>query len=105
MNDRKQNHVGMIACLLVIVLICIGFVAAQPPNTKKVPDREKINQGPPACSSDDKVEVTAFTLNPTQARAGQSVMATMTIKNKCPNGTADLTVPWKLYVDSQMVKT
>jgi hypothetical protein len=104
MNDRKQNHVGTVGRLLLLsVLACFGLAAAQGPVKKKEP--EKITTAAPACSSDDKIEVTAFSLNPTEARAGQSVTATMTIKNKCPNGTADLNVPWKLYLDDQVIKT
>ncbi len=105
MNNRKQNSFGTIVCLLLIILASIGLASAQPPVKEKPTAREKIPTGPPACTSDDKVEVTHLVLNPTQARVGQSVTSTMTIKNKCPNGTADIDVPWKLYVDDQTIRT
>jgi hypothetical protein len=104
MNNRKQNHVVTVACLLLIVLACVGPSAAQPPIKKDRPER--INPGPPACTADDKVAVTSFRLTPQElAVEGQVVVETMKITSKCPGGTADLDVPWKIYADGQMISS
>jgi hypothetical protein len=103
MNSGKQSFGLTIGCLLLIVLAGVGLSAAQPPDKKKEPERIRINPGPPACTVDDKVEVTEFAVDPAQVRTGQSVTAKMTIKSKCPSGTADLSVPWKIFLDNRII--
>ena len=107
MNYRKLSNVAAIGrLLLLLMLACFPMQQAAQAQVKKVPGGQTEKPaGPPACTEKEKAEVTAFSLNPTVARQGQSVKATMTIENKCPGGTAVLSVPWKIYLDSQMIKT
>ena len=58
-----------------------------------------------ACTAADKLEVTSFTITPTQPASGQSVKVVMKIKNKCPSGTANLNVPWIIKRDSTQISS
>ena len=57
------------------------------------------------CTAADKLEVTSFTITPTQPASGQSVKVVMKIKNKCPSGTANLNVPWIIKRDSTQISS
>ena len=104
MNDRKQSNVAATGrLLLLLVLACFMMPQAARGQVRRPDSGAQAEKK--ACTADDKVAVTAFSLDPSQPNQGQSVTATMTIRNKCPEGTAVLSVPWKIYVDSQMIQT
>jgi hypothetical protein len=55
-----------------------------------------VRTGPPACSIADKVEVTAFTLSSSAPLVNTGVNGKLKFLSKCPQGTADLRVPWEI---------
>jgi hypothetical protein len=62
-----------------------------------------IRTGPPACGEADKAAVTAFKVNPDRPLVGRNITATLTLKSKCPAGTADLNVPWEIIQNNAKV--
>ncbi|MGI9065865.1 MAG: hypothetical protein ACR2HX_05600 [Pyrinomonadaceae bacterium] len=82
-------------CLAMILLVAAANVAAQ--DNVQRPPGSVVRQGPPACSIADKVEVTSFTLSSSaQPLVNTGVTTKLKFRSKCPQGTADLRVPWEI---------
>ena len=101
-KNQKPRGLIRVAIQLSCVLLAAQFVVAQeiarPPNIS----------GPkfePKCELGDKVDATLLAVGPNVAAflSGTELQFSMTIRNKCPSGTAGLRVPWRFYKGTEVL--
>ena len=91
--------------LLVALSVATGPAAAQSKSTSSGVMHQKSGGGSTTYSTSsgcaDKLQVTGFTVTPSNPLPGQTVTAKMTVKHLCTSGSVN--VPWKLFVGSTQI--
>lgn len=104
-NPKPYVRARSFALVLCAALTGLSGWAPSMGQTPEAPSGSAIRRGLPACNIADKAGVVSFNVSNDEPLVGVGVEAKLTLKNNCPQGTADLRVPWEIVVNNTNLAT